>query len=143
MPRLYEGHDGANIAACLLTVVDKFEIRPQLGTIMMDNAYNYETMMNAIQQSYPAISRNARLRCSGHVINLVVKAILCGERPSAFSKAIVGCSDADSFVLWRQLGAIGKVHNYIKWIMGSDQRRQIFLVFSLKCLEVNKLYSRT
>ena len=36
-------------------------------------------------------------------------------------------SDAESFSLWRKFGAIGKVHNTVKYIMRSDQRRQLFL----------------
>jgi hypothetical protein len=41
----------------------------------------------------------------------------------------VGCSDKDAFELWRRFGAIGKLHNTIKWIMRSDVRRQLFISY--------------
>ena len=71
---------------------------------MMDNAYNNDAMMDAIQASYPSIGRNARLYCSSHIKNLVVRAILYGEGLSAFSNAIVVCSDDDSSCFGGSLG---------------------------------------
>lgn len=45
---------------------------------------------------------------------------------SSFNRAISGAGDDESFDLWRKFGAIGRIHNVVKWIMRSDQRRQLF-----------------
>lgn len=82
-----------------LTVVERFKIGHQLGTILMDKAYNNNTIMNDIHETYPTVGRDSRLCYSVHIINLVVKAILYGKRLTDFSRAIIDCSDDEFFVL--------------------------------------------
>jgi hypothetical protein len=87
----------------------------------MDNATNNDTALvtlNAMPQT--------RLRCLGHMINLVVKALLFGTKNTAFQKDLREANDADSFVLWRENGAIGKLHNIVTYIMRSDSRVRDF-----------------
>jgi hypothetical protein len=87
----------------------------------MDNATNNDTALvtlNAMPQT--------RLRCLGHMINLVVKALLFGTKNTAFQKDLREANDADSFVLWRENGAIGKLHNIVTYIMRSDSRVRNF-----------------
>ena len=79
-----------------------------------------------------------RLCCSGYIINLVVKAILYGKRLTDFSQAIAGCSDDESFVLWRQFGTIGKLHNCVKSIMRIYQWRQAFIALQTEQHEGEK-----
>lgn len=38
----------------------------------------------------------------------------------------MAAGDEGSLELWRELDAIGRVHTVVKWIMRSDQRRQLF-----------------
>lgn len=92
----------------------------------MDNVTNNNTMMRALQRSIPSIKSTVRLRCAEHILNLVVKAVLYGDT-TTFSKAIVEAGDEVSFHLWHEFGAIGRVHNVVKWIMRSDQGRQTFM----------------
>lgn len=127
LPRIWGGHDGSNVAQYLLTVTHKYEITERLGCFMMDNATSNDTLISALQLEVKSVSKEQRLRCAGHIINLVVKAILYGDGISEFNRKIIGCSDSDAFTLWRKFGAIGKVHNTVKYIMRSDQRRQYFL----------------
>src|SRR2546430_197205 len=71
--------------------------------------------------------KKQRLRCAGHIINLVVKALLFGKGISKFLRELGAVRDADTFKLWRTKGPIGKLHNIVKYINRSDQRRQEFL----------------
>lgn len=73
------------------------------------------------------IGRNCRLRCVGHILNLIVKAIFYGERISDFNSDISSASDTKAFAIRRRFGALGKVHNGVKYIMRSDQRHQAFI----------------
>jgi len=127
LPRLLGSHGGSNIAACLLSVTQRYEITDRLGCFIMDNASNNDTMIAELQEQVPSVQENQRLRCAGHIINLVVKAILYGEGVKEFNRTIAGASDAQQFALWRKFGSIGKIHNTVKYIMRSDQRRQHFL----------------
>lgn len=129
LPRLYGSHTGETLAICLLSMITKYDITSKVGCFVMDNAGNNDSMIEAIGRELPEVTKRSRLRCSGHIINLIVKAILYGQGITSFAKEIVGCSDKQAFELWRRFGAIGKVHNTIKWIMRSDTRRQMFISY--------------
>ena len=129
LPRLYGSHTGETIATCLLSVITKYGIAGNVGCFVMDNAGNNDTMIEAIARELPEVTKRSRLRCSGHILNLIVKAVLYGQGITSFTREIVGCRSKDAFELWRRFGAIGKLHNTIKWIMRSDVRRQLFLSY--------------
>ena len=132
LPRVWGAHDGANQAEAIFKVVSRYGIMAQIGTFTMDNASNNDTMITALSRQVPTINSQHHLRCAGHIINLIVKAILYGNGITDFNKNIIGCSDAEAFELWQRFGAISKVHNTVKYIMRSDQRRQHFLMLQGK-----------
>lgn len=127
LPHIEGKHDGENQAESILKAADRYGIKGQLGTFTMDNASNNDTMVAALHGQVPTITCEHRLCCSGDIINLVVKALLYGEKITDFNKEIIECSDTAAFELWRCFGAIGKFHNTVKYIMRSDQRRQHFV----------------
>ena len=94
---------------------------------LLYNASNINTMITALSQQVPSITSHSRLRCTGHVINMVVKVLLYGEGITVFNRIIIRCSDSEAFELWRKFGALGKVHNTVTYIMRSDERQQQFL----------------
>ncbi len=70
-------HSGLNQARVVLGVINDFRIRNKLGYFVMDNASLNGTLIDAIANSLRADdiaydSDQRRLRCNGHVINLVV-----------------------------------------------------------------------
>lgn len=93
----------------------------------MDKAQNNGTMLEELRKEIKTINRLQRLRRAGHVLNLIVEAILYGGGTNDFTREIIECGDARAFELWRKFGAIGKVHSRVKFIMRSDQRRQEFI----------------
>ncbi len=54
-------------------------------------------MMGNLEITISFVNRSCRLRCAGHIMNLVVKAMLYWEGLTEFRKKIVGCSDDASF----------------------------------------------
>lgn len=52
--------------------------------------------------------------------------VLYGDKRKNFTERFVGAGDEESFDLWGEFGAIGRVHNSVKWLMGSAQRLQLF-----------------
>lgn len=89
----------------------------------MDNATT-TTMVAELQKQVPAIEENKPLRWAGHIINLVIKAILYGEGVQEFHCTIVEASDAQQSILWRKFE---KIRNTVKYTMRCDQHRQYFL----------------
>ena len=124
--RLLDKHSGANLARCLIKALTPYTISDRIGIIVTDNASNNDTMMRALVEMLPpgTISEQQHGFCLGHIINLIVQAMLFGKGLSRFQKDLAGVSDGEVFRLWRAFGVLGKVHNIVKYIMRSDQRRQ-------------------
>lgn len=127
LPRLLGTHSGENIAGCVAPVIRKYGIDSKLGYFVMDNAENNDTCIRTLAQWLDINEKKQRLRCAGHIINLVVKAMLFGKGIGKFLRELGAVKDADTFKLWRTRGPIGKLHNIVKYINRSDQRRQEFL----------------
>ncbi|TKA63486.1 hypothetical protein B0A49_13143, partial [Cryomyces minteri] len=125
LPRLRGSHSGVNIAETLATIIQKYDISYKLGYFQMDNASNNNTCIDHLATLLP-LPMKARLRCMGHIINLVVQAILFGKGINTFKRELLGCSDKDHFTLWKQLHAIGKIHNTVRDILRSEARRRDF-----------------
>jgi hypothetical protein len=79
--------------------------------------------------------RNHRTRCFGHMLNLAARAFLWGEDPDsfereAFTEAAFQVEERE-LRLWRKRGAVGKLHNIVRFVRASPQRRE--LMKSLAC----------
>lgn len=121
LPCRWRSQDDANQAKSILTITTRYHITKQLGRFMMDNASNNDTLITALNVEVAAVSSEQRQRCGCYIINLVVKEILYGEGVSEGNEAIIRCcSDFEAFELWSKFGALGRVHNIVKYIMRCD-----------------------
>ncbi|KAF6528001.1 hypothetical protein HZS61_008303 [Fusarium oxysporum f. sp. conglutinans] len=122
-------------------VAHDYDLEPKLGCFMMDNAQDNDRAVLQLATRFGFDPDWRRLRCSGHVINLVVKAILYGKGVSKAERQLQCCNDQESFSIWRQRGVIGKVHNIVRYITRSDQRRQHFETLQAEALQDDELFS--
>ncbi|TQW01723.1 NYN domain-containing protein [Cordyceps javanica] len=128
-------HSGENLACTLLEVVKEWGVEGQVGVVVSDNAATNDTCLQNFYQNLdpgmkPTDVRARRMRCYGHVLNLVARAFLYGEDFEAF--------EAESQVLellsrqeedlrhWRSKGPVGKLHNIVRFIRSSPQRSELF-----------------
>ena len=138
MKELYGEHSGKNIAGVIYNVCSDFEILNKLGYFVMDNASNNDMLVEHLGDMLREVSIlfnpiRRRLRCLGHVINLVVQDFLFGKSSDDVSYIntepdlpdVVIPSD-DELDIWRKAGPMGKLHNIVVYICRSDQRRQRF-----------------
>src|SRR5436309_5548553 len=91
------------------------------------------------------ISKQCRLRCIGHIINLVIKALFFGTNDDAFElKAEIAHFQQDEqaeLELWHRKGPIGKLHNIVTYIKQTLQRSEAFSGLQLDgSLELDGLY---
>lgn len=101
----------------------------------------YSNITNIIIKGINFNPRSQRLRCFGHIINLVVKAFSYGKDPIAdnsinpdtmlkdldIDNAILrGMSDVEQVLYWRKRGPYGRLRNIITYICWTPQRRQEF-----------------
>src|SRR5579859_4616256 len=82
LSKLYRAHTGANIGKAIIDTLDLYNIMKKLGYFMLDNASSNNTAVEAITTEFhhcrlsrTITSKEARLRCFGHIINLFVRSL--------------------------------------------------------------------
>ena len=122
-------HSGENQARAVADILNDFHIRNKLGYFVMDNAHSNDTLIEHIAAGLKDDGiiydhRQKRLRCNGHVINLAVQAFLFGQEVDDYEFPTEAYDRPSDIQLnkWRKLGPLGKLHNIIGWIMGSNQQ---------------------
>jgi hypothetical protein len=138
--RLKEAHAGEYEAKILADVIKEYEFADNLGVCVADNAGENNTSVRALFRTlHPELKDPAgrRVRCLAHIINLAAKAYLYGgktgnkETAAEFVEAVRSL-EVDDFdwesarALWRQQGPLGKLHNLVKFIRSSSQRKEEF-----------------
>jgi hypothetical protein len=126
---LHGSHSGSNISTSLFKLFDELKITSMLGYSISDNATNNDTALDSLSDMlfdkadvfYNAASR--RLRCLGHIINLVVKTLLFGSNISSIENTGAANSNAERNFY---TGAIGKLHHIVHHIRMTPQRRDLF-----------------
>lgn len=118
--RPLEGHRGSDMTAVLLPVLKTFNIQDKLGAFQMDNATSNDAALEALEAALPATIdvKQSRLRCFGHIINLVVKALLYRSGSASLQKQLDDVGDDDAFKIWREQGAIGHLHDIVTYVRG-------------------------
>jgi len=128
-------HGGENLAVTLLEVVDEWQIQDRIGCVVSDNATTNDCCLQHLYKTIdpdmrPADIRARRMRCYGHVLNLVARAFLYGEDFETFEaeSQVYGLLSRQEEDLrhWRKKGPIGKLHNVVKFIRSSPQRSELF-----------------
>ncbi|KAK6858585.1 hypothetical protein PG995_005149 [Apiospora arundinis] len=133
-------HTGSNLSSSLYQTVQEWGVVDRIGVVIADNASNNDTclqeffqILDPSIQGYEAEER--RIRCYGHILNLVGRAFLYGEDSEAFeqeSQAIEQFGHLDDILrFWRRKGPVGKLHNIVKWVRSSPQRSEYFQ----RCIE--------
>lgn len=103
--RPLDSHSGKAIADTLSTVITTYELEGKIGAFQMDNASNNDTTLEALSSALPSLNLSMtdmvlmRLRYFGHIVNLVVKALLFGTNTSAFEDDLQHANEHQSFAL--------------------------------------------
>lgn len=143
--RVWGSHSGDNQAAAIYDIFGEYGIRDRIGAGVCDNVSSNDTCLASLYRRLsPTMTeeniRNHRTRCFGHIINLAARAFLWGEDPDsfereAFTEAAFQVEERE-LRLWRKQGAVGKLHNIVRFVRASPQRRE--LMKSLACSQRNE-----
>jgi hypothetical protein len=129
MKRLIGPHSGDNMATLLKQVLQTYKLGPRLGYCVLDNAGDNDTCLRAVEDHLllQGIRWNAdehRLRCFGHIVNLIATAFL-ENKPT--KEARVRRLSGEPKPIWtRSIDAISKLHNIVVFIMLTAQRIEQF-----------------
>src|SRR6266850_2382557 len=131
--RLHGTHSGENIAEAIVKVIRKYGLTgDQIGWFVLDNATSNDTCVKEILKTLEIndTAERHRLRCLGHIINLAAKAFFFGSDSTSFEEEIEDTQrredDKKERATWRKQGPIGKLHNIVKYILSTPQRREEF-----------------
>jgi hypothetical protein len=127
-------HSGENIAASVDEVVQEYGFQSRLGCFILDNATTNDTAVEVLGKIYKwgkNEHKQRRLRCMGHIVNLVAQAFILGEKQEMFEQALVkaerGEDNQDEAIkFWQLCGPIGKLHYTVVFILRTPQRRHAF-----------------
>ncbi|KAL6411754.1 HAT domain-containing protein [Ilyonectria robusta] len=128
-------HLGENMADVLLHIFGDYGISSRIGYFMADNATSNDACIELVLQAlYPNISKKhrlrRRLRCFGHIVNLGAQAFIMGKDAEKTCKDLESSYREGDFArigeLWERRGAIGRLHNIVRYIRASPQQRQFF-----------------
>ncbi|CAC9885918.1 unnamed protein product [Aureobasidium pullulans] len=127
LPEQSGPHSGINIANNVAAIINHFDLADKIGYFMTDNATNNDTCIEALGTEFGFNPLHRRLRCSGHKINLVARAMLWGVDEEAFENELAHVTIEDQdLLIWRRRGPLGKMRNTIIWIRSSPQRNEAF-----------------
>ncbi|KAG9516583.1 MAG: Uncharacterized protein AUREO_060260 [Aureobasidium pullulans] len=132
LPRQVGTHSGVNIAAGIMEVFNSFRITSdRIGYFVSDNAHPNNTCMEELAIRLEFSYDERRLRCAGHIINLIAEVMLRGQDKKAVEPEDDSSVDADAdavalkvLQMFRKRGPPGKLHNVIVWICRSSTNRE-------------------
>jgi hypothetical protein len=120
---------GQGIAEITANVINDYEIGQNLGAFMMDNAGDNDAAVKELANGFNIDVDFSRLRCLGHIINLVVKALLFGKGVSKVERELAGAPSEEAFKIWNSRGPIGKLHNICVYVNLNSTRQEVFREF--------------
>lgn len=125
--RLHGAHTGENQSQVIMSLLQEYDLTKKIGYFTLDNAQNNDSALTCLAKHLQEIGvsfdvKEHRLRCIGHVINLVVKAFLYGIESD---HEMPNLDEPSTF--WRRQGSYGKLRNIINYICWTPQRRDEFI----------------
>jgi hypothetical protein len=130
---------GQGTAEITAKVINDYEIGDNLGGFMMDNAGDNDTALQALAEEFDLDVDFSRLRCLGHIINLVVKALLFGKGVSKVERELAGATGEAAFRIWNKQGPIGRLHNICVYVNTNSTRHTAFKDCQGEEIQVYKL----
>ena len=146
LPRIKGTHNGENLAKGMIEVIERFGLQSKLGFFQADNADNNDTCITELLKHFnPRLSTAQidtlksvkRVRCVGHILNLIARAFLDGENKETIKKLGEGSDERLSaeqekelLVAWRETGPLGKLHYLVHFARRTPQRKDTFNDFT-------------
>jgi hypothetical protein len=93
---------------------------------VLDNATNNDTTLVELARTMGFDPVQKRLRCIGHILNLIAESYLFGQDTKSFDDDFKAAGLGERRKLWRQRGELGKLHNLIAHVTASGKRTELF-----------------
>jgi hypothetical protein len=93
---------------------------------VLNNAPNNDTTLEELGKSIGFDPIQKRLRCMGHILNLIAESYLFGQDESSWKENFKKAGAGERRKLWRQRGELGKLYNLVAHVMNSGKRTDLF-----------------
>jgi hypothetical protein len=128
LPRMHGSHNATNLSTQLVSILDHFDLRESFGNAITDNASENAACLDLLGTELFINTGKRHVRCMGHVINLVAQEVLFGQDLDAFEESLENLTTEEvELRYWQRKGPIGRLHNLIRYICYSSNRRELFL----------------
>ena len=97
-----------------------------IGYFVLDNVPNNDITLVELSKTLKFDPKVKRLRCIGHVLNLIAEAYLFGQDASDFEAKFKEQGLQGRRKMWRDRGELGKLHNLVAHVMASGKRTELF-----------------
>ena len=137
-------YTGTNLSLAIAQVVLDYEIASKFNCFVGDNATNNDSALISSLQEFASLGIDPdkhRIRCAGHIINLVVKAFIYGKGVSKFELELSRAAPREQFELYRKRGIVGKLHNFVNAVLSSHKRRELFTGIQKEMSQDDPLWS--
>jgi hypothetical protein len=95
-------HDSKAIAANVLAVINDYNLRDKVGFFVLDNASSNDTAVAVLRETLQFNPKVRRLRCVGHILNLVAQQLLFGSDFEKFEGEVARVANLQEEVkFWR------------------------------------------
>jgi hypothetical protein len=137
LPTMHGSHTAVNLSTKLSSILDYFKLRESFGYAITDNASENRACLNLLSKELAFDAGERHVLCIGHIINLVAYKILFGSDVESFEHELKHDVTAEVVELatWRRKGPIGRLHNLIRYICHSAERRDLFTSLQEAALE--------
>jgi hypothetical protein len=109
-------------------ILDHYNLRESFGYAITDNASKNRACLNLLSQELGFNAAKRHVLCIGYVINLVAHKVLFGSDVESFEYELSNVTaEAVELITWRRKGPINKLHNLIRYITYSSNRRDTFI----------------
>ena len=133
LKELHGGHTGDNQFQIVFSLLKEYLLLDKIEYFTLDNARNNDKALSLLSSLHQGEGikfddTESRLRCLGHMINLVVKVFLYGSDVEADTNIADDESGATQaqMIQWRKRGPYGRLRNIITYICWTPQRREEF-----------------
>ncbi len=114
--------------AVLLPLLTRFGITlSNLRYFVLNNATNNDTTLTELRKHIGFVPKDKRLRCIGHILNLITEAYLFGQDVSTFKDKYMTAGAPQRRALQRRRGELRKRHNLVAHVMASGKRIDVFI----------------
>ena len=111
----------------ILPLLTRFGITSSnLGYFVLDNASNNDTTLTELAKTLGFDPKLKRLRCAGHIFNLIAERYLYRQDISKFKEQYSKAGALERRKLWREQNKVKKLYNLIAYIIVLGKRIALF-----------------